>query len=81
MKIILFSRPRVAHVDAEIAQIFEAIARYGFDYSINDEFSAIVERVLGVTTPTHKIYSSWVAACDAVSVMVCYGGDVTLLAG
>ena len=36
MKIILFSRQGVVHTAGDLHQMFDAIARFGFDYAVND---------------------------------------------
>jgi NAD+ kinase len=81
MKIILFSRkgitPRAEDVDA----IFGAIERYGFDYAVNQEFAENIEANNLRTIPSEFIYDGEVGEQPADSVMVCYGGDGTLLEG
>lgn len=39
MKIILFSRQGVVHTAGDLHQMFDAIARFGFDYAVNEEFA------------------------------------------
>lgn len=80
MNIILFSRRQPAHAPSQIAAIFEAVARYGFDYSINEEFARSAARIAGIDIPAEKIYRT-TAPCRPGSVMICYGGDGTLLDG
>lgn len=80
MNILLFSLPR-RHPDVEsIRRIFEHIDRLGFGYSVNGEFAAEVERLLGRTTPADRIYGAQ-APAEGAAAMVCYGGDGTLLEG
>ncbi len=81
MKIILFSRPRVEHVASEVAEIFAAIEHFGFDYSVNDEFAPIVEHLTGRRVAAANIYYDCVGHQSEAAVMVCYGGDGTLLSG
>ncbi|MFR9566561.1 MAG: NAD(+)/NADH kinase, partial [Rikenellaceae bacterium] len=81
MKIILFSRVRVTHNASDIKLILSLIERYGFDYCVNEEFAAIIEKCTGFKTPLAKQYGRRVGEQPHPSVMVCYGGDGTLLEG
>ena len=81
MKIILFSRPRTAHVPEELRQIFAAVEECGFDYAVNDEFAATLETLIGLHIPASRRYGRDVGRQPAGSVLVCYGGDGTLLEG
>ena len=82
MKLLLFSRRGVVHAADELRRTFAAIARYGFDFVVNKEFAETI-RSLGVAQiPAEKEYGC--NACPPVgdgAVMVCYGGDGTLLDG
>ena len=82
MKLLLFSRRGVVHAADELRRTFAAIARYGFDFVVNKEFAETI-RSLGVAqSPAEKEYGC--NACPPVgdgAVMVCYGGDGTLLDG
>ena len=81
MKIILFSRPLVAHTAGEIRRLFESIRRFGFDFAVNEEFAPLIEEALGEAVPPEKIYRQHVGRQPEGTVMVCYGGDGTLLEG
>ena len=81
MKIVLFSRKSIALRTEDIEQIFGAIERYGFSYAINREFAENIEKLSLRTIPTEFIYDEEVGEQPADSVMVCYGGDGTLLEG
>ena len=81
MKIILFSRKSIALRIEDIDEIFGAIERYGFDYAINREFAENIEKLTSRTIPTECIYDSTVGVQPEETVMVCYGGDGTLLEG
>lgn len=81
MKILLFSRPRSACNVGELRQIFDAIGRFGFDYAVNEEFAPVVRELTGVETPPERIYGERVGTQPEQTVMVCYGGDGTLLDG
>ena len=82
MKLLLFSRRGVVHAADELRRTFAAIARYGFDFVVNKEFAETI-RSLGVAQiPAEKEYGC--NTCPPVgdgAVMVCYGGDGTLLDG
>ncbi len=81
MKIILFSRAQIAHTAEEIGQLFEAIRLFGFDYAVNEEFAPVVDRLIGLRIPPERIYGNRIGPQPAGTVMVCYGGDGTLLEG
>lgn len=81
MKIILFSRPLAEKHREKISQIFAAIERYGFDYMVNQEAVCSVEEFAGIAISADKIYNQSICCNDSDAVMVCYGGDGTLLDG
>ena len=81
MKIILFSRKGITPRIEDINEIFGAIERYGFNYAINREFAENIEELTSRTIPTEFIYNGEVGAQSEEAVMVCYGGDGTLLEG
>ena len=81
MKIILFSRKSIALRTEDIATIFGAIEHYGFDYAINREFAENIEKLTSRTIAPEFIYDNTVGAQPEDAVMVCYGGDGTLLEG
>ena len=81
MKIILFSRSGLAHVAADLQRLLKLIDHYGFDYAINQEFAQVVEQVLGRRVEAERIYGATTGEQPSDSVMVCCGGDGTLLEG
>ena len=81
MKIILFSRKGIALRTEDIDKIFGAIERYGFDYAINKAFAESITEHTSRIIPTEFIYDGVVGTQPANAVMVCYGGDGTLLEG
>ncbi len=81
MKIILFSRKGITPRIEDIDEIFGAIERYGFEYAINRSFAENIEEFTSRTIPTEFIYDKEVGEQPEESVMVCYGGDGTLLEG
>lgn len=81
MKIILFSRPEMARTAEEANQLFDAMQHFGLDYAVNEEFAATVCKLTGVAIPDHQIYGQHIGEQPQESMMVCYGGDGTLLEG
>ena len=81
MKIILFSRKGIALRTEDIDQIFGAIEHYGFDYAINRAFAENITEQTSRTISAEFIYDGEVGTQPEESVMVCYGGDGTLLEG
>ena len=81
MKIILFSRPLTEAHREEISQIFAAIEHYGFDFAINEEVADGVEVLIGRTITSEQRYGNTIDSPANSAVMVCYGGDGTLLEG
>ncbi len=81
MKVLLFSRPQVAHTAEEIRQLFEAFGLFGFDYAVNEEFVPVIRELTGMELPADRIYGHRTGEQPAGTVMVCYGGDGTLLDG
>ena len=81
MKIILFSRRQLSHTAAEICQLFDALRLFGFDYAINEEFAPLIGELTGMQIPPEKVYGQCIGQQPADSLMVCYGGDGTLLEG
>lgn len=81
MKILLFSRAQGARVPGELAQIADAVRRFGFDFGVNEEFADAFCEATGVRVPAADRYGATVGDPSADTVMVCYGGDGTLLEG
>ena len=81
MKTILFSRADNCRSADEIAALFAAVERHGFDYAVNSEFAESIARLTGREVPQEKIYGERTGHQDSECVMVCYGGDGTLLEG
>ena len=81
MKIILFSRKGIALRSEDIDQIFGAIEYYGFEYAVNRAFAESIAEHTSRIIPTEFIYDKEVGVQPEGAVMVCYGGDGTLLEG
>ena len=81
MKIILFSRPQIARTAEEIRQLFDALELFGFDYALNEEFACRVRETAGIDIPAARTYGARIGRQPAGTIMLCYGGDGTLLEG
>ncbi|MBQ0080954.1 MAG: NAD(+)/NADH kinase [Alistipes sp.] len=81
MTIILFSRKRNNVCCNDIESIFNAIKKYGFNYVINQEFAEVAIKKVGIEVDAKNIYSTVVPQMKDGAVMVCYGGDGTILEG
>lgn len=79
MKILLFSRPQVKLSADDIERLFSLIEKYGFDYAINSEFAEVVTSISQHPIPADKIYGHDIACEDKESLVICCGGDGTLL--
>lgn len=80
MNVILFSRKQVNHHAEQLRTMFDAIARLGLEYTINEEFADVVEETLGIKIDAQKRFVGQ-AAATGDDVMITYGGDGTLLDG
>ena len=80
-KILLFSRPQIAHTQGDVERIFSLIEHYGFDFAINQEFAQIVEQLTERKIEPERIYAYDTGEQPTASVMLCFGGDGTLLEG
>ncbi len=81
MKITLFSRSRVSHDVSDLRQLFTEMELRGYDYSVNEEFVPIIREKLGLEIPCEMIYGEDVGDQPEGTMMICYGGDGTLLEG
>lgn len=81
MKIILFSRPQIDHRADDLERLFSLLERYGFDYALNEEFAPVVESLLGWKLDSAKIYGQSIETDGTESLLLCLGGDGTLLEG
>ena len=81
MKIILFSRPQPLRSAEELQKLVDAIDHHGFDFAVNEEFAEIIEQTLGRNIECENRYGRTIGKQPANCVMVCYGGDGTLLEG
>lgn len=81
MKIILFSRRELAFQAEELISLREVIAEFGFDYIVNEEFAEVLKAEIDWEVPATSQYGSVIRITDPEAVLVCYGGDGTLLEG
>lgn len=87
MKILLFSRASTTHDPSELRRVVLSITRHGFDLAVNEEFFPLLERVaeeplqqLAESRSIERYRDSYQGSSEGV-VMVCLGGDGTLLEG
>ena len=81
MKILLFSRPQISHTADDIDRLFSLLERYGFQYAINREFATIVNELTSRSIAEENIYDDTIDGNPEDCLMVCCGGDGTLLEG
>ncbi len=81
MKIALFSRPRSYHDVADLRLLLTEIELRGYEYVVNREFCHTLEEFLGLSVAEHQIYGDDIGDQPEGTVMICYGGDGTLLEG
>lgn len=85
MKILLFSRASTSHDPSELRRVLQSIARHGFELAVNSEFLQLLELQLGEQEQSLvggvECYSERYRGAADRTVMVCLGGDGTLLEG
>ncbi len=81
MKITLFSRSRVNNDIDDLRLLFTEIELRGYDYSVNSEFVEILREKLGLEIDASQVYGEDVGDQPEGTMMICYGGDGTLLEG
>lgn len=79
MKILLFSGAQIAHTASDVENLLSLIERHGFDYAINQEFARVVEQLTCREVAAEKIYEHLGEQSEDDAVVVCCGGDGTLL--
>ncbi len=81
MKVILFSRADTAHRLEELRRVVESIRSQGFDFSVNREFLPMWAKAMEVAPEQIDCYDEVSEEFPDRCVMVCLGGDGTLLEG
>lgn len=81
MKIILFSRSGPARSAEELRQLFDTLRASGLGFLVNEEFAEAVRATIGLKIPADCIYGKRIGPQPEGTIMVCYGGDGTLLEG
>uniref|UniRef100_UPI0040567B31 NAD(+)/NADH kinase n=1 Tax=Alistipes sp. TaxID=1872444 RepID=UPI0040567B31 len=81
MKITLFSRPQHRHNPEGLRELMQAIQKRGLDYVVNEEFAPILDQATGLSTPPEKCYKAEPPHPEEEGMMLCLGGDGTLLEG
>lgn len=79
MKILLFSRKQLSHTRQELIALRDTVHHFGFDYAVNEEFAAVLQKEADWTIPAEQQYGQRTGHQAEGTVMVCYGGDGTLL--
>ncbi len=79
MKILLFSRKQLSHTAEELIALRDAVHHFGFDYAVNEEFAPTLEALAAWPIPSERRYGREIGRQAEGTVMVCYGGDGTLL--
>lgn len=81
MKIILFSRRGLAFQVEELNALRAAITEFNGEWAVNEEFAAVLEEQIGWSIPASCQYGATICPPNGEAVLVCYGGDGTLLEG
>lgn len=81
MKIILFSNWQITRTAEEIRQITDALRLCGLDFAVNEEFAPVLRELAEIPVPADKTYGQHIGPQPDDTIMVCYGGDGTLLEG
>ncbi|MFI3259367.1 MAG: NAD(+)/NADH kinase [Rikenellaceae bacterium] len=81
MKIIIFSRPSLKPNLDYLRHLITEIELRDCQYTVNEEFAASLREHLGLVIPKSQIYREDVGDQPERTVMICYGGDGTLLEG
>ena len=79
MKIVLFSRQQLTHTTEELTALRDAVLQHGFEYAVNEEFAPLLEELAAWPIPAACRYGRTIGQQPEGTVMVCYGGDGTLL--
>lgn len=77
MRILLFSRPQAGNGPEGLDRLVGAMRRHGFDWAANDE----IADAAGAPSDAAHRYGERIADGERADLMVCYGGDGTLLEG
>lgn len=80
MRILLFSRPRSGRAPEGLDRLVAAIARHGFEWAVNRE---VADACRAAADPRSRfgLYGGRIDPAERADLMICYGGDGTLLEG
>lgn len=81
MKIILFSRGNSALSTDDLSRIMRSIERCGFEYALNEILAQRLKGELSMEVEPDRVYYGNYTSEESDCVMVCCGGDGTLLEG
>lgn len=81
MKILIFTNVNAAQQFADLRQIITEIELRGYSYAINHEVAQIVGQMLPEGIGEHMIYGEEIGDQPDGTMMICFGGDGTMLSG
>ncbi|MFR9650993.1 MAG: NAD(+)/NADH kinase [Rikenellaceae bacterium] len=81
MKILIFTNINAAQQFAELSQIITEIELRSYTYAINREVAELVGQMLPEGLDESMIYGDDVGDQPEDTMMICYGGDGTMLSG
>lgn len=81
MKIILFSRTTSALRPVLLRQLIDTVEISGLDWCVNEQFARELERMGVCQVPATRAYGESLGDQPKEAIMVCVGGDGTLLDG
>lgn len=81
MKVILFSRAETKHNFADLYNVVLCARMRSSGLLVNREFATLLEQTLQISFRPEELYDELTSEQVADSVMVCLGGDGTLLEG
>ncbi len=81
MKLLLFSRKQLNHRTEALISLRDAVLQLGFDYAVNEEFKPILKEKADWSIDAAHSYGAMLDEQPASTMMICYGGDGTLLEG
>lgn len=81
MKVILFSRAETKHNFADLYNVVQCARTHSSGLLVNREFASLLEQTLKISFRPDELYDELTPEQAFDSVMVCLGGDGTLLEG
>ncbi len=81
MKILLFTNENAALQRDDMEQIIAEIELRGYTFAVNRDVAHIVEKMLPEPLSEQMVYGDDVGDQPEQTMMICYGGDGTMLSG